>query len=197
MTKEEAVRAAVNKLKQMEQTEEIREIIRGLEKFEPGQYRRKWTPDAVYEAVRIWSLAHGHLPSAKEMEIYRELPGSGVIRREFGISSGEFLRRFFADREKEHRHLKEPAGDCLQQFILEFNRIRPESGRDYDVRRAPGMPSWMQTARALHVSGWTDLLLLSGVDVSCLKQVPKKLRSIGYNSGYAVYRKHDRKHNPE
>ncbi|MDE5965684.1 MAG: hypothetical protein K2G89_02495 [Lachnospiraceae bacterium] len=193
MTKEEAVRAAVKKLKQMEQTEEIREIIRGLEKFEPGQYRRKWTQEAVYEAVRVWSLAHGHLPSAKEMEIYRELPGSSVIRREFGISSGEFLRRFFAGREKKQQVVMEPEADCLQQFIMEFNRIRPESGRDYDMRRAPGILSWMQTARALRVSGWADLLLLAGVDVSCLKQVPKELRSIRNNGGYEVYRKH----NPE
>ncbi len=177
MTREQAVRAAIRKLSELEQTKETAEIIQGLQKLEPAQYRRKWTKTTIYEAVSLWSTVHGRYPSVKELEMYKELPGIFAVKREYGLSGREFLQRFFPEeRKRERGKLRENL--ILKQFISEYEKLRPVSGRDYNERRSPETLTWNQAARAIGVSGWTELLLVSGVDTSCLKQRSARLRRL-------------------
>lgn len=191
VTKEEAVEAAIRVLKELEPTKELQDIIRGLEKFRPGEYRRKWTRSSVYEAVKLWSTLHGRIPSTKELEWDRSLPGAFAIHREYHMSSAEFLRSYFrasgSGNDISNRTEKQ-----LEQFKEEYNRIVPRSARDYNQRRCKGTPTWNRTAKAVGVTRWTELLLLADVDITCLKQVSGDLRNIksrnvsGHDAKYQV-----------
>ncbi len=177
MTKKEALKAAIAVLRTLEPEEEYREIILGLEKYEPASYRRKWTRSAIYEAVAVWIAANGRYPSTKEMECERSLPCAFVIRREYHMSSREFLNKYYKPEMDTHRK-SDKAGQRLDIFVKEYERILPSSARDYNKRRKEGLPTWNQTANALGICRWTDLLILAGVDVSCLRQVSKRLRNV-------------------
>lgn len=190
MTRERALKAAIRLLENMEQTEEIKEIISGLKKFEPASYRRKWTRKSIYETVKLWSELHGRYPTTKEMELFRELPGAFAVRREYGLSSREFLNAYFPVKTKEP--------DCeeqvlLQIFTAEYERLKPVSARDYNERKHSSVPDWNVVARRLGVKRWSELLILSGVDLSCLKQSGRVVKTLpekekGAGSKYEIKR---------
>ena len=167
MTKKQAVKKAIHILEEMEPTEELRQVIHALKGFDPVSYRRKWTKQSCYEAVELWSRIHGRYPTAKEMECLRELPGASVIRREYRMTLRCFMDTYFPSHPERQTQKQT---ELFDGFVEEYERIRPSSAGDYNARRSAGAPSWNVTARKLGVTGWRELLLLTGVDTSCLKQ---------------------------
>lgn len=177
MTREKALKAAIRLLEEAYQPEEIGEIIAGLNKFGPASYRRKWTKQGIYDAVKLWGEIHGRCPTTKEMECMRELPGAFAVKREYKMGSRAFLDAYFPERMKNFRKQK-PAEELLETFIAEYNRIRPKSARDYNERRDGALPTWNVVARRLGLKRWSELLLLSGVELGCLKQRGAALRAL-------------------
>lgn len=192
MTRQEALRAAIRLLGQMDQTEEIKDIVSGLKKFEPVSYKRKWTRQSIYETVKMWSEVHGRCPTTKEMEYLRELPGAFAIKREYKMGSREFLNVYFP--------VKVSKSDCkdrelLDSFIAEYERVKPQSARDYNERKDSGLPTWNAVARRLGLRRWSELLLLSGVELSYLKQKGSVMKSLSETEKRAASRYEIRRHN--
>lgn len=175
MTREKALKAAIRLLEEMYQTEEIKDIISGLKKFEPASYRRKWTRQSIYETVKLWSGIHGRCPTTKEMECMRELPGAFVIKREYQMGSREFLNTYFPSITENSSHKEQM---LLETFAAEYEKIKPVSARDYNERKADSVPTWNVIARRMGVKRWSELLLLSGVNLDCLKQKGSAVKAL-------------------
>ena len=59
--------------------------------------------------------------------------------------------------------------EWVNDFVEQFNKIKPSSANDYNAKRDKNTPTWQTIATYLKLSTWQELIKKTGVSVQSLK----------------------------
>ncbi len=169
----EALKIAIEAIKQLPQTNENKQAIERLEGIIAdckimGIY---WTKEKVFEVLNKWRDEHGRNPSVTNL-MEPEMPPPSTIQRLFDMSGSAFLNIYYPRSDKSKRKNKysiKTEQEWIEDFVEQFNKIQPVSADDYNAKREKNTPTWNTIARYLNLSTWHELLQKTGVKTTCLK----------------------------
>ncbi len=167
----EAIDIAIEAINQLPDTERNRQAIIRLTNMKQDKYIH-WTKEMVFQQLDKWKEDHGRNPTVTNLA-EPNMPKSNAILKLFGMKASAFLNIYYPPENvklpKTSKYTIRSEQEWIDGFIEQFNSIRPSSCKEYNVKRDKSTPTWLTIARYLNVSTWNELIELTGVDPSCLK----------------------------
>lgn len=188
MTAKQALRLAISALKAQPETEQTRAAIERLEQLKESSLVTHWTKELVTERLNKWRDSHGRNPTVTDLA-EPGMPKCSQIKRLFDMKATAFLNIYYpADKPKQPRskYTEKSREEYIAEFKSEYERIKPHSCKEYNVKRRDDSPTWLTVARYLGVVSWKELLELTAVDTEHLRrrEEPKALIVTHTGDGY-------------
>lgn len=157
MTRTEALDLSLKliELSDTEKKEELLEILKCIKEEMPVY---KWTKASAVDAVCQWAAESGKLPSVSNFR-EKNLPSHTVIKNLFNMTAKEFLNTYFKEYEKN-----ETKKTSIEFFKAEFIRIKPLSGKMYNLNKEKNTPAWQFFAKKANTKRWKSLLEHCGLE---------------------------------
>ena len=169
----QALQIAINAIKQLPETEENNLAIKSLEGIlkDCRILDTYWTKEKVFEVLNKWREAHGRNPTVTTL-MESGMPAPSTIQKLFDMRGSAFFNIYYPKEGKiKHKNKYSIKSDeeWVNDFIEQFNKIKPSSANDYNVKRDKTSPAWQTIARYLKLSTWKELIKKVGVSVESLK----------------------------
>lgn len=116
-----------------------------------------WTKKSIIDAIENYYLETGKYPTSSILNRDSALPYYQVIENVFGIKVKDFLNLYFPHDKTEEQLKEECNNRIIHDFIIEYNRIKPSSIRDYNKRRNKKVQCSATVCKAAN-SKWNELL---------------------------------------
>ena len=159
MTRKEALNEAIKIIRTTKIDQEKRGlIIKKLELCVSELPFTSWSEEAIFDACEEFIRENGRGITTKDFE-RPELPSHPAIKNRFGMTAKEFRDLYYPLKETspKSRYANHPVSYWTEQFISEYNRIRPMGQREYDQKRDPNYPGWATIAKMNGVKTWSAL----------------------------------------
>lgn len=167
----EAINIAVNAIRQLPQSPENEQAIERLLNMKSDRYIH-WTREMVKDRLDKWAAEHGRNPTVTNLA-EPDMPKAVTIQRLFDMKASAFLNIYYpsdtSKRRNTSKYTIKTEDEWVEDFVRQFNEIKPRSAKDYNAKRAEGTPTWLTVARYLGLSTWGELVLRTGVNTECLK----------------------------
>lgn len=183
----EAINIAVSAIKQLPQSPENEQAIERLLNMKSDRYIN-WTREMVKERLDKWAAEHGRNPTVTNLA-EPDMPKAVTIQRLFDMRASAFLNIYYpsgtSKRRNTSRYTVKTEEEWVEDFVRQFNEIKPCSAADYNAKRAEATPTWLTIARYLGLSTWGGLVLHTGVSTKRLegRQIAVKEYVVDSTSG--------------
>lgn len=173
VNRQQSLQIAISAIKQLPETPENTQAIERLEGILSdckitGTY---WTKEKVFEALNKWRDEHGRNPSVTNLS-EPGMPPSSTIQRLFDMKGSAFLNIYYprtTRAESKSKYTVKSEQEWIENFVEQFNKIKPSSASDYNAKREKGTPAWATIAKYLNLSTWHELLKKTCVNTHSLK----------------------------
>ena len=155
----QALNIAISAINQLPDSEQNKQAIERLENMKKDKYIR-WTKEMVFEQLDKWKSVHNRNPTVTDL-VESDMPKVITIKKLFDMRASAFLNIYYPRTANKHSTSKysiKTKQEWVDNFIEEFNRIQPQSSKDYNAKRDPDSPTWLTIARYLGLSTWGSLL---------------------------------------
>ncbi len=126
--------------------------------------RCKWTEERINKAIDEFLVKNGRLPSSKEFG-KNGLPYIEIFDYRFQTTYTAWMKQFYPTEYAQGTSIHKCAkGASLEEFIAEYNRLKPFSKTDFNARRNRKLICCIQTImRRNGISRWEKLLSVCGL----------------------------------
>lgn len=171
-----AISIAIEAIKQLPYSDENEQAIKMLKAFSKMTINRRWTKEAVFQALDQWRDEHGRNPTVTNL-VEDGMPKAVTIQRMFDMKASAFMSIYYPSE-----HTKKPVTkysvrteqEWIDDFKRQYEKIKPKSGREYNNRREEGSPTWNTIIKYCHIGTWTELLKVTNVDTKHLHKTPEE-----------------------
>lgn len=188
----EAINIAISAIQQLPESEENKQAIIRLTNVKRQDRLMRWTKEQVFEALDKWKAEHDRNPTMTNLS-ETDMPSGSTIQCLFDMKPTAFLNIYYPnDKPKKitSQYTIKSKQEWIDNFIEQFNKNKPISGREYDLKRDKGTPTWGTIARYVGVTTWTKLLILAKVDIKHLRaQALYRKKQFTVNSTSSLYEK--------
>lgn len=167
MTRKSAVLYAI---KVLEQNQGDTEAIKKLKELVEAMPLIRWTDASIRDRVEQFIDENGRNPTSTDFEQFG-MPPHPVIKRVYGINVAQWLKENYPTvRPTEEEILAKYSED----FVREYNRIKPRTCKEYDEKKAPGIVSTVTLRNRMNNITWSGLLHKFGLpSYYCKERVPE------------------------
>jgi hypothetical protein len=171
ITRLQSIDIAINAIKQLPESEEnLQAIERLLNLKETLLVQPKWTKELVFKELNKWKQEHGRNPTVTNL-VEPGMPKAITIQKLFDMRASAFLNIYYPSKKPRFKYtpyLSKSKDEWINDFVKQYNELKPRSSKDYNNRRDPATPTWNTIARYCGECTWNNLIKLSGVDTSHL-----------------------------
>lgn len=186
-----AINIAVDAIKQLPQSPENEQAIERLLNMKSDRYIH-WTREMVKDRLDKWAVEHGRNPTVTNLA-EPDMPKAVTIQRLFDMRASAFLNIYYpsgtSKRRNTSRYTVKTEEEWVEDFVRQFNEIKPRSAKDYNAKRDEGTPTWLTIAKYLDLSTWRELVLHTGVNTKCLKVQQTSVKEYAVDSTSGLYEK--------
>ena len=152
----------------------------------------RWTKEQVFDALDKWKAEHGRNPTITNLA-ETDMPSGSTIQYLFDMKPTAFLNIYYPNntpKKNTSQYTIKSKQEWIDNFVEQFNKNKPISGREYDLKRDKGTPTWGTIARYVGAATWTKLLILTKVDIKHLRaQALYQKKQFTVNSTSSLYEK--------
>ena len=172
MSFKRAIERAILIISALPETEEKEEIISRLNELKDKPFITNWTKELVFERLNEWKDSHGRNPTMTDLA-EPGMPKAAQIKRLFDMKATAFLNIYYPSSKAKHptsRYTQKSKDEYIEEFITQYERIKPRTEKEYNAARNKESPTWMTIARYVGVTSWGELLKITKVDTSHLRK---------------------------
>ncbi len=158
MTRKEALQQALFVLTSQGTSEDLACKLKEMLDEYPSPH---WSQLKIIDAFAQWIKDHGHVPTTSVIDASRDLPSHPSIENAFGMTTIEFLDKYFPRVERRislGSYGANTASEWVSLFKNDYLKIAPYSGIDYNNRRSPHLPRYSSLSKLLGLSSWQELI---------------------------------------
>ena len=151
MTRKQAIITVLEALDGKEEYREALEILKDISDELPLIH---WSDKSIRDAVEQFIIDNGRVPTASDFR-KKGMPPHTVIRQKYGINLAEWLLLNYPSEKniKNKDRIKN-----TDDFIEEYNRLKPTRREDFNKKRSPHVKSWQTIASYFSLTSWQALL---------------------------------------
>lgn len=187
-----ALEIAISAIQELPESQENKEAIAKLRKIMHQDRYVHWTKELVFERLDKWKVEHNRNPTVTNLVEY-DMPKPTTIQRLFDMKAGAFFSIYYPSKNKKakkNKYSMKSRQEWIDDFITQFNEIKPKSANEYNAKRNESTPVWNTIAKYLNVATWTELVKITGVDINSLRiQEAYHSRQYTVNSTSPLYDK--------
>lgn len=189
MTKKTALHMAIEALSQQSFSGSNQEAIKVLQQIETEVCRKVWTKESILQAFENWIKIYGIPPMVSDL-CTEELPSRFIVQRVFKESASVVLSKLYPKRCTrsycERKFFCYTNEQLIEFFNQQFIDLQPKSGRDYNIKRIRGTPTWEFAAHRLNCGTWNEFYcLVTGNDIICKPHQECKVLKVEIKSNLA------------
>ena len=151
MTRKTALNKAILILSQSEGNEEIIEKLQDLHNELPINH---WTDKSIHDRVQQFVEEEGRNPTVTDFK-RKGMPPASVVKHHYKINLADWLKQYYPTIRPSHETIRQ---QYVEEFISEYNRIKPRSADEYDAKRTLGAKSWQTVRGRCKQKSWRGLL---------------------------------------
>lgn len=187
-----AINIAIAAIEQLPESEENRQAVTRLTNIKRQGRLMRWTKEQVFDALDKWKVDHGRNPTITNLA-ETDMPSGSTIQYLFDMKPTAFLNIYYPNntpKKNTSQYTIKSKQEWIDNFVEQFNKNKPISGREYDLKRDKGTPTWSTIARYVGAATWTKLLILTKVDIKHLRaQALYQKKQFTVNSTSSLYEK--------
>ena len=172
MTRKTAVHKAIEQLKGIEGNEEIIEKLEDLADELPITH---WTDKSIRDRVEQFAEENGRNPTVSDFR-KKGMPPHPVIKQKYKITLAEWLEENYPTYRPTTQELKH---QYIEEFIKEYDRIKPRSADDYEAKRSRNVKCWQTVRARCGLTSWRSLLSYLGLP--SYSNVPREYKPIEFD----------------
>lgn len=189
MTKRLALHMAIEALSQQPLSGSNQEAINMLQQIETEVCRKNWTEENIKQAIETWKETHGTIPIVADLGT-DGLPSKFIVQRVFKENASVVLSKLYPNRCTRSYCERKYFSFTKEQLVVFFKQqieiYKPKSGRDYNIKRIRGTPTWEFAARRLNCGTWDEFYyLVTGNENACKPHQECKVLKIEIKSDLA------------
>lgn len=193
ITRLQAIDIAISAINQLPDSSENRQAVERLLNIKNDCKAIIWTKELVHQTLNEWVTAHKRNPTVTDLA-EPNMPKAVTIQKLFDMKASAFLNIYYPSskpkRPNTSKYTVKSQQEWIDDFIEQFNQIKPKSAKDYNAKRDKTTPTWLTIARYLNISTWNELLKLTGVNTQCLhRQYQYQTKEYVVNSTSSLYEK--------
>lgn len=164
MTRKQALKIAIKYLQNeyiASKNVEICKVISILEELQNGIPGKIWDDKSIHAAIKRFIQENGRPPKVKELGSVKYLPPHPVIKLQYGMTAGEWLRSNYPSdtyTDFRSRYAGWTEETFKEAFISEYEKLHPTSQVQYDLERDRTTPTTGYLMKRLGVSKWCELI---------------------------------------
>jgi len=151
MTRKQAIQRAIEVLSANAENDEAIALLQDISNELPLVH---WSDKSIRDSVEQFRLDHGRVPTVTDFK-KAKLPPHPVVKKTYDITLAEWLTENYPE---EHPSKEQLIKQRIHNFIEDYNRIKPDSPRQYNEHRAPKATRWQTIGSYLNVSTWKELV---------------------------------------
>lgn len=171
ITRLQAINISIDAIKKLPQTAENEQAIERLTKMKANDNYVHWTKEQVFNQLDKWRDKHNRNPTVTDL-IEPDMPKAITIKKLFDMRASVFLNIYYPIQTPKKiitKYSYKTKQEWVDDFKVQYEKIKPCSAKDYDVRREASSPTWLTIARYLGVTTWQELIQLTNVNPKYLK----------------------------
>jgi len=141
------------------------EAVAQLESMYDDMPMCHWSEAACKDAIEQFYIDRGRYPNVSDLDRFAYLPSHTAVQNRFGVPAREFLAQYTGAAKQVSKE------KAMDEFVSEYNRIRPTSSLMYNRERGEGVITWQFVAHLCGVNTWLELLRLANLER--IKKEPK------------------------
>ena len=152
MTRKQALHKALESVSDEAVRSKIREILEDIP-------FTNWTERTIFDTIDQFIIDNGRTPTVTDFK-KKGLPPHPVIKLRFGMTLKEFLVKHYPqDRQCDSKiYYAKSREEWQEDFLEQFDVIKPYSAEVYNSKRCEGTPSWATVARLFGITKWLGWL---------------------------------------
>ena len=158
MTRKTALNKAISILSQSEGNEEIIEKLQDLLTELPIIH---WSDKSIHDRVQQFVEDNGRNPTSTDFK-KKGMPPHTVIQQKYGMILTEWLKQFYPTIRPSPEEIRK---EYSEEFIREYNRIKPRSADEYDEKRNKAVKSWQTVRHHCGQKSWRGLIRHLGLPI--------------------------------
>ncbi len=151
MTRKTAINQAIYILSQSKGNEEIIEKLQDILNEFPLIH---WSDKSIRDRVEQFIEDEGRTPTVSDFR-KKGMPPHPVFKQKYNINLAEWLNQNYPTNRPT---AEEITNNYIQEFISEYNRIKPRSADEYDSKRTKGVKSWQTVRSRCEQTSWRGLI---------------------------------------
>ena len=172
MTRKTALHKAIEQLKKIKGNEEIIEKLQDLAEELPIIH---WSDKSIRDRVEQFAEENGRNPTVSDFR-KKGMPPHPVFKQKYGINLSEWLEKFYPTYRPSNEELEKI---YTEEFIKEYERIKPRSADDYEAKRSRNVKCWQTVRARCGLTSWRSLLSYLGLP--SYSNVPREYKPIEFD----------------
>ena len=154
MTRKQALSLAIQRLSANPEDKAALEAAQVLHSLEDDLPFVRWSEDGIHDTIQQFIIDNERVPTVSDFK-RKGMPPHPVFKNRYGLTLGEWLSNHYpADKTAQI----EAQRVCTQDFIEDYNHIKPRSADEFDAHRRHTTRCWFTIARYNGERTWTGLL---------------------------------------
>ena len=151
MTRKTALNKAIYILSQSEGNNEIIEKLNDILEEIPLIH---WSDKTIHDRVQQFAEENNRNPTVSDFR-KKGMPPHPVFKQKYGINLSEWLEKYYPTYRPTPEELEK---QYSEEFIKEYNRIKPRSADEYEAKRSKGSKSWQTIRARCNQTSWRGLI---------------------------------------
>lgn len=172
MTRKTALNKAIYILSQIEGNEAIIEKLQDILEEIPLIH---WSDKSIHDRVQQFIEEEGRNPTASDFR-KKGMPPHPVFKQKYGINLSEWLEKFYPTYRPSNEELEKI---YTEEFIKEYERIKPRSADDYEAKRSRNVKCWQTVRARCGLTSWRSLLSYLGLP--SYSNVPREYKPMEFD----------------
>ncbi len=151
MTRKTAINQAIYILSQSKGNEEIIEKLQDISEELPLIH---WSDKSIRDRVEQFIEDEGRTPTVSDFR-KKGMPPHPVFKQKYNMNLAEWLQQNYPTTRPT---AEEITNNYIQEFISEYQRIKPRSADEYETKRNKGVKSWQTVRSRCEQTSWRGLI---------------------------------------
>ena len=151
MTRKMAINQAIYILSQSKGNEEIIEKLQDISDELPLIH---WSDKSIHDRVEQFIEDEGRTPTVSDFR-KKGMPPHPVFKQKYNVNLAEWLNHNYPTTRPT---AEEITNAYIQDFISEYQRIKPRSANEYESKRNQGVKSWQTVRSRCEQTSWRGLI---------------------------------------